>query len=244
MEIQIILLFLALAFISEVAGTIGGFGSSVFFVPLASFFFDFKIALALTGILHVFSNIAKLIIFRRDIDIKLFFQIGIPGLLMVIAGAFLTTLIKIDFSELLLAVFLILFSISMLLNPEFKITPTLLNSVSGGSVSGFLAGFIGTGGVIRGLFLSAYGLPKNTFIATSAAIDMGIDFSRMALYLNFGYMSRQLYILIPFLILIAFAGSYTGKIILNKIPESIFKKIVLLLICGVGFAILIKHLFN
>ena len=35
-------LFLFLAFLSEIVGTVGGFGSSVFFVPMAQFFLEFK----------------------------------------------------------------------------------------------------------------------------------------------------------------------------------------------------------
>ena len=47
-----VFVFFLLALLSEVVGTIGGFGSSVFFVPLAGFFFDFHTVLALTSILH------------------------------------------------------------------------------------------------------------------------------------------------------------------------------------------------
>jgi hypothetical protein len=36
------LLFFLIALLSEVAGTVAGFGSSVFFVPLAGFFFRFS----------------------------------------------------------------------------------------------------------------------------------------------------------------------------------------------------------
>ena len=52
-------LFFLIAFFSEIVGTVAGFGSSVFFVPLAGLFFDFHTVLALTSILHVFSNAAN-----------------------------------------------------------------------------------------------------------------------------------------------------------------------------------------
>ena len=41
------LLFLALALLADVAGTLGGLGSSVFFVPMAGFFFDFETVLGI-----------------------------------------------------------------------------------------------------------------------------------------------------------------------------------------------------
>jgi len=61
-----------LAYLSEIIGTIGGFGATVFLVPPAGFFFDFHAVLAITGIIHVFSNASKLFLF-----IPYFFSIGV-----------------------------------------------------------------------------------------------------------------------------------------------------------------------
>ena len=57
-----------LAFLSETIGTVSGFGSSTFFVPTAIFFESFKLVLALTALLHIFGNISKLILFKRNFD--------------------------------------------------------------------------------------------------------------------------------------------------------------------------------
>jgi hypothetical protein len=66
-----ILLFLILTLIAELVGTVGGFDSSVFFVSIGQFFFDFQTVLALTGLLHIFSNTAKLMLFRKSIGWKI-----------------------------------------------------------------------------------------------------------------------------------------------------------------------------
>ena len=58
-------LFLFLALIAEVLGTIGGFGSSVFFVPVANFYFDFESVLGLTAIYHLSSNLSKIVLFKK-----------------------------------------------------------------------------------------------------------------------------------------------------------------------------------
>ena len=68
MGIERALLFLALALLAEVAGTVGGFGSSVFFVPIANFFFDFESVLGITALFHLASNLSKLGLFRAGID--------------------------------------------------------------------------------------------------------------------------------------------------------------------------------
>jgi hypothetical protein len=48
-------------------------------------------------------------------------------------------------------------------------------------IAGFFAGLIGTGVAIPGFALARFDLEKSTFVATSAAIDSGIDLSRMTI---------------------------------------------------------------
>jgi hypothetical protein len=71
------------------------------------------------------------------------------------------------------------FSLFLVCKPSAKVSPTKFNAISAGGVAGFLAGLIGTGGAVRGLALAAFNLEKGTFVATSAGIDSGVDFSRM-----------------------------------------------------------------
>ena len=167
------ILFLLTAFLSEIAGTIGGFGSSVFFVPLGGLFFKMHNVLALTSILHVFSNTSKLIIFLNHIDFRLLLLIGIPGVELVIVGAYLSTKLDTGYVELAMSIFLIAFSSLLYLFPDISLAPDKPNAVIGGGVAGFLAGRIGKGCAIRGLTLTAFNLEKGMFVATSAAIDFG-----------------------------------------------------------------------
>jgi len=242
-----VMIFFLLAFCSEIAGTVAGFGSSVFFVPLAGFFFDFHEVLALTSILHVFSNAAKLILFRSHVQWRLLLLLGIPSTICVILGAYLSTRLEFRYTELILGLFLIAFSTFFLLRPEVKLSPRPLNAITAGGAAGFLAGVIGTGGAIRGLALGAFDLEKNVFVATSAAIDSGVDFSRMIIYLRSGFLAAESFWLVPALLVVAFAGSYAGKVLLNKIQQKSFRKIVLVLVLLIGLTTLggfIHHLIT
>src|ERR1044071_6443458 len=95
-------LFFLIALLSEVVGTVAGFGSSVFFVPLAGFFFEFHQVLALTSIRHVFRNAAKLIFFGKHARLRLLLLLGIPSVVGVIIGAYLSTTLTFKFDELIL----------------------------------------------------------------------------------------------------------------------------------------------
>ena len=84
--IECALLFLAVALLSEIAGTVGGFGSSTFFVPIANFFFDFHSVLGITAMFHLLSNLSKLGMFRGGIDRKLLLTLGLPSVLFAVLG--------------------------------------------------------------------------------------------------------------------------------------------------------------
>lgn len=238
------LLFSLLTLLAEIAGTIGGFGSSVFFVPMASWFFDFKTVLAITGLLHVFSNSSKIALFWKGVDRRLLFWIGLPSALAVMPGAWLTARLQLVYAELVLGLFCMALSVAFLLRPEWRLPATPLAAAGGGALSGFLAGLIGTGGVIRATTMAAFGLEKATFVATSAAIDFAVDLLRVLVYLAQGYLQPKDYSVAPVLLLAAVAGSWLGKQVLDRFSQAGFRRWMLLLIFCIGASMVIRFYFQ
>ena len=240
MSTEHLIYFILLSLLAEIIGTVGGFGSSLFFVPIAGFFLDFHSVLGVTALFHISSNITKIGFFRKGFDKQLILNIGIPAVIFVIAGAFLSRFMQTKTLELMLASFLIILSLSFLFFKRLKIKPTLTNSITGGALSGLTAGIFGSGGAIRGLTMAAFNLEKNTFIATSAIIDLGVDVSRGLVYFSNGFIhSRDLY-LIPILFVVSVIGTFLGKHLLNFFSESQFRNFVLSLILLTGLITLLK----
>jgi len=235
---NISVVFLLLTLLAEVVGTIGGFGSSVFFVPIANFYFDFETVLGLTAMFHVASNLSKIALFRKGLDKKLLFNLGIPAVVFVIIGGLLSAFVESKYLELSLGVFLILLSLVFLIFKKLVIPSNRPQAVFGGALSGFLAGLLGTGGAVRGLTMAAFNLEKSVFIATSAAIDFGVDITRTVVYFFNGYISYSMLIYIPFLVFIGWVGTWIGKQLLNKISQDSFKRMALFLILAIGIATL------
>lgn len=231
---QINLIFLTLALLAEIVGTIGGFGSSVFFVPLGNFYFDFHSVLGLTALFHLSSNLSKLFLFKKGIDKKIILQLGIPAVIFVVIGGWATQYLDADLLQGILGIFLVGFSLLFLLKKQLVFQANAKNALLGGSMSGFSAGLLGTGGAIRGLTMAAFNLEKSVFIATSALIDLLIDAFRTLVYWNNGYIHQHDLIYVPFLIVIGLVGSWMGKKVLAYIPQTYFRKISLLLILIIG----------
>src|ERR671910_618776 len=169
------ILFFISAFISEIIGTIAGFGSSTIFLPIALFFVDFKTALVLVAVFHLFGNLGRINFFRHGLDRKIIITFGIPSMLLSFLGASLVGIISQDTLKVILGVFLILISISFLVKPKLKFPTNLWTVISGGGISGFVTGLVGTGGALRATFLKGFDLEKTKYVATAAVIAFGTD---------------------------------------------------------------------
>lgn len=230
--------FLLVAFFSEIAGTLAGFGSSTIALPFALFFFDFQTALILVALLHVFGNLGRMGWFRHGLDRRLLLVFGLPSVIATLVGALLISYIDQDTLKGLLGLFLVLYSGFSLWKDSFTFRPTDANAAIGGILSGFIAGLIGTGGAIRGAFLTAFHLKKERYIATAAAIAIAVDLTRIPVYLKQGFLPVEQYPTVIALIGIALLGSWVGRTIVNRIPQKTFRRIVLiaLLLIGSWFA--------
>lgn len=227
--------FLLAAFVAEILGTIAGFGSSTILLPFAFLLFDLPTALALVAIYHIFGNIGRMIFFKQGLKWRLIFIFGIPSLIFAGLGAFFIAAIPQDILKFVFGMFIVVYAISAFLGKEVKLKPTDMNAVIGGGVSGFAAGLIGTGGPFRAAFLHAFKSPKNTFIATSAAVAMTADIPRLGVYIWQGYVTREQFLFIPALFVIAFAGVFIGKQVVNKISTKVFHDVVLVGLSIIGF---------
>lgn len=167
-------LFFLSAFAAEVIGTIVGFGSSTIFLPLTLLFFDFKTALVLVAFFHIAGNtgntgnIGRISFFKQGLDKGLLIKFGIPSVTLTFIGALLVSFFPQDALKGILGAFLIVYAMYSLWKEDFHIKTSTITAIVGGGLSGFLAGLIGTGGALRGAFLTGFGLPKERYIATAA----------------------------------------------------------------------------
>ena len=237
------LIFFSLALLAEILGTLGGFGSSLFFIPIASFFFEFQTVLGITGVFHVFSNLTKIGLFRKGVDYKVVLWIGIPSVITVLVGAYFSAYVSGVVLEFIMGLIIIALGFLFLFyKPKpIKVKPYI--SVAGGSLAGLLSGILGTGGAIRGLVLTRYNLSVAAFIATSAWIDLAVDLSRSVVYLAEGYINWGATALLLILLIISIVGNFIGKWILSKVEQEVFTKWVLWMVILTGATTIIRLMY-
>jgi uncharacterized membrane protein YfcA len=228
-----------IGFLSEIIGTMAGFGSSTIYLPLASYFFEFKTALVLVAIFHLFGNLSRIVFFRHGLDKNILLLFGIPSFFLSLVGAVLVGEIPQTILKFVLGIFLIAISLIFILNPKLTFPANRKLLILGGGISGFITGLIGTGGALRAAFLTGLKIEKEKYIATAAIIALGTDATRIPSYISAGYLYEQYYYLIPILFFVALVGSFVGKKIITKIDQDKFNKMVLIAIMLVSIKFVI-----
>jgi uncharacterized membrane protein YfcA len=222
-----IALILAIVIIASGVGTMTGFGTSTIMVPIMLLFYPLTQTLFFVGIIHFFGNVWKLLLFRRGLRWRLILSFGIPGIAATFLGASLVFNVSQTVLSRILGCFLVPYVIYLFVKSSFMVRPSLLYGACGGALSGFLAGVFGIGGAVRGLFLTAFNLPKVVYITTAGAIAIFIDTTRLATYFAEGARLPTLLLYgLPVFIAASFLGAAIAKRIVDKIPQQYFRKIV------------------
>ncbi len=223
---------------------LAGFGMSTLMIPILLLFLPDPLAVIfLVGILHWFHDIWMVWFFGHGINWRLFLHFGITGTITSFLGALI---VGGGFALLpaLLGLFLVSYVLFLFIMPTFKLKYNLLIGLVGGSVSGFFAGIFGMRGPVRSLFLSAFDLPKATYISTTGLIGLLIDTTRLVTYWYGGIQLGQtltwgLLVFIP----ASFIGAHIGSYLVGKIPQEYFRKIIAFFLLLIGIRLLLMSLF-
>ncbi|MES2800966.1 MAG: sulfite exporter TauE/SafE family protein [Bdellovibrionota bacterium] len=233
--------FIIVAFVAEFIGSISGVSSSALFVPLARLFETMQVTLVLTAVLHVLGNSIRAVMYRKNIDWGLTIKFGLPAIVFSGLGAQYSDYLPERFYSLFLGLFLISLSTYFLF---FETKNLFVGSkwlpYMGGALSGLLTGLLGSGGAVRSLALTVFNLNPLAFVATSTLIDFGGDIVRLVVYLKKDYLGSEHYFYIPLLMLVVVIANWLGKLILTRIPEERFRKLVLFFVMAMGFVSLIS----
>jgi uncharacterized protein len=204
-----------------------GFGSSTIFLPLTLLFVEFKTAIILVAIFHLFGNLGRITFFRQGFDKRIILQFGVPSVLLSLLGAFLIGVLPQPLLKLILGIFLIVTSASFLAKPGLKFPANTGMFIAGGSITGFITALVGTGGALRATLLQGFNIEKVRYIATAATIALATDVTRIPIYISQGFLTEQYYLYLPILFGIALAGSFIGRRIVGRINQEVFRKMVL-----------------
>lgn len=234
-----LLLLAALTFVAAAVGTLTGFGTSTIMVPVLALFFPIPVTLLFVGIIHLMGNVWKMALFRGGLDWRLILAFGIPGIVASYLGASLSFDVPEGLLQRLLGAFLLAYVVFLVLHQRWKLPDATPVALTGGALSGFFAGIFGVGGAVRGMFLSAFDLPKATYIFTSGAIALAIDLVRVGTYLAEGArLGSELLFGMALFIPASLLGAVAARKLVDRIPQHSFRLVVAVFLGLVGLRFL------
>jgi uncharacterized protein len=243
------------AFSASILTFFSGFGLGTLLTPVFWYFFPIDVAIALTGVVHFFNNLFKLVLVGKQANWQVVLRFGFPAVLAALVGALLLgqlTDLNALFSysafgreiavypiKLTIACLLILFA-TMDLIPYFQTLqfgPKWLPL--GGILSGFFGGLSGNQGALRAAFLIKAGLSKEAFIGTAVIVSTFVDFTRLGIYTSRFTQTglEENIVLVTCATLSAIAGSYLGNRLLKKITLQFLQVSVAILLIALSLAL-------
>lgn len=243
------------AFLVAILTFFSGFGLGTILTPIFMIFFPVDLAIGLTGIVHFFNNIFKLILVGKNADKTVLLQFGVPAVLAAILGSWL--LLNISDLEPLFSyemfgktfeVFPVKFIISILLIifasidliPYFnKLQFGKEKLPIGGVLSGFFGGLSGNQGALRSAFLIKAGLTKEAFVGTAVVVSTFVDFTRLSIYATrfskAGLIDNLTLVICA--TLSAIIGAYIGNKLLKKVTLHFLQIAVAIMLIFISFAL-------
>jgi uncharacterized protein len=252
MEIVIIS---AAAFLIAILTFFSGFGLGTMLTPVFMIFFPVDLAIALTGVVHFFNNIFKLVLVGKKANKQVLIRFGIPAIIAAFAGAWLLLQItdlqplfsytigsrQLDVYPIkfVIAILLIIFATIELI-PYFSELQFGKDKLPiGGILSGFFGGLSGVQGALRSAFLIRAGLSKESFIATAVVVSTFVDFTRLSVYATrfskTGLSENMTLVIIA--TLSGIAGSYIGNKLLKKVTLKFIKVTVAIMLILISLAL-------
>lgn len=235
------LLTIVVGILAGAIASVSGFGIGSLLTPLMAMSMGLHTAVAAVSVPHALGTICRFLMIRKDLDKQVFVSFGIPSAIGGLTGALLHGQSGHMVLFTVFALLLVFVGICGLtgISERMKI-PKGLSSPSG-FASGLLGGLVGNQGGIRSAALLGLDLSKSSYVATATAVALLVDVARLPVYLIHCHDDLpQFWRSITIATVAVLIGTFTGKLLLEKIPDCIFKRSVAALILGLGIWMFIK----
>jgi uncharacterized membrane protein YfcA len=215
--------------------SVAGFGIGSILTPLLALRIGTKLAVAAVAIPHVIGTALRFWLLRGHLDRRVFIWYGVTSAAGGLTGALLHAYASNRALGIVFGCLLLFVGLSQLTGFMTRVRFGRRAAWIAGALSGILGGLVGNQGGIRSAALLGFDIDKQAFVATATAVGLVVDGARLPIYIM---LERHALIRIWLLIVIATAGVVAGTLagmrLLRHVPEQQFRRIVAILLLGLG----------
>jgi uncharacterized membrane protein YfcA len=228
-------LLVAVSLIAGAVAAVSGFGIGSLLTPVLALQVGTKLAVAAIAIPHAIGTALRFWLLRQHVDRRVVRSFGIASAAGGLTGAVLQSLASSRALSLVFGSLLLLAGISELTGWMQRVHWGRTAAWIAGTISGVLGGLVGNQGGIRSAALLGYDVPKEAFVATATAIALFVDAARLPVYLV--TEGKEIARIWPQVLLAAAGvvlGTLGGRYILGHLRQSVFRRVIAILLIGLG----------
>jgi uncharacterized protein len=214
---------------------ISGFGIGSILTPLLALWVGTKLAVALVSIPHFIGTALRFVVIRQHVDRRVLWSFGLTSAAGGLTGAILHVWLRSAVLGYVLGALLVFAGVMGLSGLAARMRFGRRTAWIAGALSGLFGGLVGNQGGIRSAALLGFNLQRDAFVATATAIALLIDLCRMPVYaaLQFHSIAAQ-WPLACIATIGVVIGTLSGKWMLQRIPQNVFRAIVSGIILALG----------
>jgi len=230
------------SFFTSFITAVAGIGGGVMLLAVMVSVYPPSVVIPIHGAVQACSNGFRAWLMRHFIDQKILLWFTLGAML----GTLLGSQLVINLERSLLEVLLGSFILYMVWGPSIKaISIGQISTLTlGGLLSSVASLFIGASGPLVSAIINRENIAKEALVATHASAMLVQHGLKIALFGVIGFAFNEYYLLVIFMILAGFAGTYVGKHVLLKIPERQFKRLYKIVITILALRLLFSAFFG
>jgi uncharacterized membrane protein YfcA len=234
------ILLAAVAVLAGGVAAIAGFGIGSLLTPTLALETGTKVAVAAIAIPHFVATVQRFWMLRRHVDRTVLLGFGVASAIGGLLGALAHERTASTALTTVFGLLLILAAVSQLTGWMERVRWGRTAAWAAGALSGLLGGLVGNQGGIRSAAMLGFDVPKEAFVATATAVAIFVDLARLPVYLISDWRSMlAVWPLVLIATVGAVVGTSAGTRVLAHLPQSLFRRLVAVLLLLLGVAMLV-----
>ena len=220
-----------------------GFGTTMITMGFLPLIMDYSKAMGLSIVMVSISTLYVSLKYRESIQWAVMLPFLIPTAIITGIVNFLSAKVGSDVMYLLLGIMFVAVSIFFFVfSDKIHITPNPLSGTILGVICGICYGLFASGGPTAALYLLPATKSKKEYLATIQAFLLVNNLVVLAISLLLGRLNMADLPMVGAGIIAMLAGTLLGLVIHNRIPASVFGKVIYAFVGIGGVWIIVSHL--
>lgn len=202
-----------------------GFGGGMIILPVITYFYGVEIAVPISTIAQMLSNLSRSAFGFKDIQWKKVFQFLIFAAPLTAIGSYGFAVVPKQLMTRILCVFLIIFAI-MKVTGKIKLPQTKTTVVVGGGLTGLINGLLGISGPLSSAVFLTFGLSNVAYIASESTAAFFMHVIKAITYNKLNLMNSHILFNGLFIGIAMMVGNYLAIRLIKNINKKLYQKIV------------------